>query len=356
MSRAHALAALLAGVEHRHPRAQRARVDAQERDGPHGLVVHQLEDERAHGFLIVGRTGDSHLGVRSDALDRRKIRRRGQVVDDRIQQHLHTLLLEGGPAEHWDKLPLERARAKRALQLLLRDLLHPSLHVLAQDSSIHLRARLDEPQAQGLRLGAQRLGDLPGLGGLSRLRVEEEGPPAQQIHHAAELRAGPDGQLHRHRVRIQALADGLHAHGEVRAHLVHLVEEGDARHSMPIGLVPHRLGLRLHALAGVEHRHRPIQDAQGALHLDGEVHVSRRVQDVDAVWSAGEGPRIGLQKAVVAAEVMVMPRCFSCTIQSSSVEPARTSPMAWMRPVKKRMRSVSVVLPASMWAMMPMLR
>ena len=72
-------------------------------------------------------------------------------------------------------------------------------------------------------------------------------------------------------------------------------------------------------------------------------------------WRA-KGPRMGAQEAVVAAEVMVMPRCFSWSIQSISLERKCTSPMLWMRPVKKRMRSVSVVLPASMWAMMPMLR
>lgn len=47
-----------------------------------------------------------------------------------------------------------------------------------------------------------------------------------------------------------------------------------------------------------------------------------------------KGPRRGFQVAVVAAEVMVMPRFFSCSIQSISVEPECTSPIAWMRPVK----------------------
>src|SRR4051812_25198720 len=41
---------------------------------------------------------------------------------------------------------------------------------------------------------------------------------------------------------------------------------------------------------------------------------------------------------------------------SMCVLPLCTSPGAWMTPERWRMRSVSVVLPASTWATMPMLR
>ena len=40
-----------------------------------------------------------------------------------------------------------------------------------------------------------------------------------------------------------------------------------------------------------------------------------------------------VQKAVIAAEVMVMPRSCSCTIQSVMVVPSWTSPILWMAPV-----------------------
>ena len=41
--------------------------------------------------------------------------------------------------------------------------------------------------------------------------------------------------------------------------------------------------LALHALARVEHEDRAVEHAQRALHLDGEVDVARRVDDVDVV-------------------------------------------------------------------------
>ena len=62
------------------------------------------------------------------------------------------------------------------------------------------------------------------------------------------------------------------------------------------------------------------------------------------------------QNAVVAADVIVMPRSCSWAIQSIVAEPSWTSPILWVLPVKNRMRSVAVVLPASMWAMIPMFR
>ena len=62
------------------------------------------------------------------------------------------------------------------------------------------------------------------------------------------------------------------------------------------------------------------------------------------------------QAKLVAAAVMVMPRSRSCGIQSIWASPSWTSPILWMRPEWKRNRSLTVVLPASMWATMPMLR
>jgi len=43
--------------------------------------------------------------------------------------------------------------------------------------------------------------------------------------------------------------------------------------------------------------------------------------------------RWSFQKAVVTAEVIVMPRSRSCSIQSIVAAPSCTSPILWMRPV-----------------------
>ena len=82
---------------------------------------------------------------------------------------------------------------------------------------------------------------------------------------------------------MQAFADGTNREVEVGAHLVHLVDEADTRDVVLVGLTPHGLGLGLNALLAVEHGDSAVEDAQGALNLDGEVNVTGGVNDVDLV-------------------------------------------------------------------------
>src|SRR5262249_46208725 len=85
------------------------------------------------------------------------------------------------------------------------------------------------------------------------------------------------------RIGAEALLDHLHRNEEIGADLVHLVDEDHTRHAVFVGLTPYRLGLRLHALVGVEQSHRTVEHAQATLNFDGEVDVARRVDDVDAL-------------------------------------------------------------------------
>ena len=131
--------------------------------------------------------------------------------------------------------------------------------------------------------------------------------------------SAPIGQLDDERGGARRVADHVDAAVEVRADPVHLVDEADARDAVLVGLTPDGLGLGLDAGDGVEHGDRAVEHAQRALHLDGEVDVAGGVDDVDA---CGRPTR-----QVVAAEVMVMPRSCSCSIQSMVAAPSWTSPI-----------------------------
>ena len=89
------------------------------------------------------------------------------------------------------------------------------------------------------------------------------------------------------------LADHVHAAEEVGPHPVELVDEAHARHTVFVRLPPDRLRLRLDPGDAVEHRHRTVEHAQRALHLDGEIDMARRVDDVDAVVVPETGGRGG---------------------------------------------------------------
>jgi hypothetical protein len=88
---------------------------------------------------------------------------------------------------------------------------------------------------------------------------------------------------------------------------------------------------------------------------------TRRLRSTSAVKSTWPGVSMMLiewlfHSAAVAADWIVIPRLRSSSRKSIVASPSWTSPVSWILPVRNRMRSVTVVLPASMWAMMPMLR
>ena len=65
---------------------------------------------------------------------------------------------------------------------------------------------------------------------------------------------------------------------------------------------------------------------------------TRRLRSTSTVKSTCPGVsmmlmRASRQKQVVAADVIVMPRSCSCTIQSIVAAPSWTSPSLWLRPV-----------------------
>ena len=90
------------------------------------------------------------------------------------------------------------------------------------------------------------------------------------------------------------------------------------RHSVAVGLAPDRLGLRLDTAYCTEHGDGSVQHAQRTFDFNGEVDVAGCVDDVDTV--------VIPEALVVAAEVIVMPRSCSCSIQSMVAAPSCTSP------------------------------
>ena len=96
--------------------------------------------------------------------------------------------------------------------------------------------------------------------------------------------SAPIGSWMRHGARVEAVLHHADDVVEVGARAVHLVDVGDARDAVRVRLAPDRLGLRLDAADGAEHRDGAVEDAQRTLDLDREVDVAGRVDDLDR-WS-----------------------------------------------------------------------
>ncbi len=143
-----------------------------------------------------------------------------------------------------------------------------------------------------------------------------------------------NGDLNGYGTGVEALADGIDGVLKIGAHLVHLVDEANSRNAVFIGLAPYGFRLRFHAVHGVKHGAGSVEHAQRALHLGGKVHVAGRIDDIDAnvapETSCGGGGNRN------AALLLLL------------------HPVHGGGAFMHFIRSVVVVLPASMWAMMPM--
>ena len=132
--------------------------------------------------------------------------------------------------------------------------------------------------------------------GILVVRIPDQRLHLDQVDHALEVVFRADRQLHRQRARAEALLDHVHAAHEVRAAAVHLVHVADARHVVVVGEAPVGLRLRLDARHAVEHHDRAVEHAQRAVHLDGEVDVSRGVDEVDLLVAPEGGHRGALNR------------------------------------------------------------
>jgi hypothetical protein len=102
MHQQHAADAFLAvarRIDHAGAAFERAGIDAAEGDGADERIVHDLERKQRHRLLSSDALRSTSLPF-VDALDRRHIDRRRQIIDHRIEQRLHALVLERRAAQH----------------------------------------------------------------------------------------------------------------------------------------------------------------------------------------------------------------------------------------------------------------
>ena len=260
-----------------------ARVDAQEREAAHVLVRHDLEREGRERVLVHRHPLDLFLRARVDALDAADIRRGGQELDDRVDHRLHALVLERRTGDDRHDGEVQRSLTDRGVHLFGRDLL--ALQVLHREVVVDRTELVEKRLAVLVRPCDVLLGDVglrPGLA-LVVLLVVDGGLHRDEIDVPEVVGLRPDGDLDRHGLRAEAILGAREHREEVRAEAVHLVHIDDARHLVLVHLAPDRLGLGLDAADRAEHAHRAVEHAQRALHLDREVDMAGRVDDVDLV-------------------------------------------------------------------------
>ena len=122
---ADALALVLGRVVDVRPGLEHARVDAEERQLSDERVGRDLERQRRERRVVASRRALSNVSSWCGRcpLIGRHVDRRRQVVDHRVEQRLHALVLERRAAEHRHELAIDRRRADRVADLVDRQLL-----------------------------------------------------------------------------------------------------------------------------------------------------------------------------------------------------------------------------------------
>ena len=295
---------------------QRAAVDPDEGQVAE-LVVDDLEGEPGEGAGRVGRDdlalGGFVLALLRRDLDAGHLGRARQVVDHRVQQRLHALVLEGGAAEHRAELTGDGALLQALLQQLERQ-------VLGLEVDVH---RLVERRRRGLdQLGAVLGGELGHVlgdrllvvGGAEVVALPDDRLHLDQVDEALHRVLDADRQLQGDPVDAELLGQGRAGLVEIGAGAVELVDEDDARDVVAVRQAPVRLGLRLHAGDALDDEDGAVEHAQRTVHLDVEIDMAGRVDDVDLVvlppgghGGGGDGdPPLALLRHVVGGGVAVM--------------------------------------------------
>ena len=249
---------------------------------PGERIGHDLKCERRKRFVIRRTTQHLLPRIRIDALHGRDIKRRGQVIDNRIEQLLHALVLEGGTAEDRDDFDGNSPDPDHAMDLLLGQRL--TIQVLFHDVVVEFSHSFKHLLPIFLGLVEHICGNLVDLIlGAKSLVIVEKSLHSYEIDRAAKLAFPPDRNLNGYRVCPKPINDRLHAGEKVGPDTIHLIHECDARNTILVRLPPNRFGLRLDSLHGIEHGNRAVKDPQGSLNLDGEVYVTGSIDDIDAV-------------------------------------------------------------------------
>ena len=261
------------------PTLQGPAIDAHEKEPPHISIRSNFEDQRRKRR----RSRHLHLrrliGLHIRAHRRLPLTRRRQIIHHPIQKRLHALVLQRGATEYRHHSLRHHSPPKGCLHGLNR--LLGCLQIGLHKGIIHLGQRLQKRLMPGLRhinqLRRHRhiLKGLPlGIQIVAILQRDQIDFPGVALGRAHR-------HHHRHRIRPQLLAHLSHGPRKVRPHSVHLINKGNARDVVAIGLPPNCLRLRLHPAHRAENPHRAIQHTQRALHLDGEVHMPGRINEID---------------------------------------------------------------------------
>ena len=266
-----------ARVEHLAVGRHHALVDAQQVDPPGERVGARLEDV-GEQLALLRRLELDLADAQRPVLDRR-----GQVLDDRVEQARGAEVAGRHAAHDREDLAVVGALLERVHDLLVGDLvtLQVALHQRVGDFADLVHQLL----AVLLRLLRLLLGDRD-LAPVAALRgVLAEGLHVDEVDHALEIVLGADRDLGGDDVRSEGPLELLERAEEVGALAVEHVHEQHPRDVELGGARPQARGGDLDAHHRVDDEHRRLAHAQRAQRVGDEARLAGRVEQVDLALS-----------------------------------------------------------------------
>ncbi len=274
-------------------RAQGAPVDAEEVD-PAGVGVgERLEDVGDEGPVLVGLDLDL-LAARAGRRHRAAHRRRGQVLDQRLEQAAGAEVARRHAAGDREEPPRRHALLQRADDLVVVDLLavEVALHQLVGV----LRHLVHQLLAVLLGPVAQLVGDLHLLGRARPGPLVDEGLAVDQVDHAADLLLGADRDLGGDDVRAEGRLQRVEHAEEIGPLAVEHVDEDEAGQPAGVGPAPEPLGVDLDPHHAVDDDHGRVGDPQGGDRVGDEARLPGRVDQVDLPPGVLEAGKRGVDR------------------------------------------------------------
>ncbi len=291
---ADALAFARARIVNRVALFQLAGINAEENQLARERVCPKFERERTK-FIIVARLDVDFIFQRADFKSFRagNVQRTRQIIHDGIHQNLHAFFLERRTAQHGNEFNLASEATNRRFQS--RRVNRFFLEHEIFNFGIFIGDGVNQFRERGLGAFLICRSNVPDL--VIEAFVGFAGSPincllVDDINHALKatfdwftfkLAGTLERQENRERIRAQFRAHIVERVFKIRADAVHLVDECDARNVIFRRLTPDGLGLRLHARDAAEHGDRAVEHAHGTLDFSGEINVTRRVNDIDAM-------------------------------------------------------------------------
>ena len=253
----------------------------------------KLEAEAGYLGLVVWTDRDFRVAAVGERLLGAHVDRGREEVDDAVEEHLHTLVLESRTRDDADKVEGQGGLTDAGAHLLDGHFL--AVEVLRGEHVVEVSKTFDELGApfSGFLLLAFGDFDRVELHALRVGLVVDVSDVLDQVDHALKVFALTDRDEERVGITLKLGADVVHCTEVIGTGTVHLIDESNAWYAVLVHLAPDRFGLGLNAGHRTEDSDGTIKNAQGALHLGREVHVTRGVDDVDTVIDVGEVTFLG---------------------------------------------------------------